>query len=237
MSCSVGDLRAFDDSKVAFRAGTERLKRLLVSLAFAGRKRDLIAVELHKNRPQPQSGIVRLNLARGRGRSRVAIKCHSDFWVWKLKTLHVHDVAPKYNLLSLGRKFVTGMSRGMTAERRDLHAVNDLIGVAKRVPLSGLDVWRRDPLCTLEELLRILRRLGGDFRRQPKVAICLCDVDVSIWKDDLSVRSGQAADVVGVEVRDQDDVDFFRRVSCAAEVARQVPELSPTKPGAGSRID
>src|SRR5260370_29343290 len=129
------------------------------------------------------------------------------------------------------------MSRSMTAERYDLHAVNDLIGVAKRVPLSGFDVWRCDALCTLEELLRILRRLGGDFRRQPKVAIRLCDVDVGIWKDDLSVRSGQAADVVGVEVRDQDDVDFFRRVSCGPEVGYQVPELSPTKPGAGSRID
>src|SRR6266404_7759442 len=128
------------------------------------------------------------------------------------------------------------MSRGMTAERYDLHAVNDLIGVAKRVPLSGLDVWRCDALCTLEELLRILR-LGGDFRRQPKVAICLCDVDVGIWKDDLSVRSGQAADVVGVEVRDQDDVDFFRRVSCGTDVGYQVPELSPTKPGAGPSID
>src|SRR5260370_1436524 len=111
------------------------------------------------------------------------------------------------------------MSRSMTAERYDLHAVNDLIGVAKRVPLSGLDVWRCDALCTLEELLRILRRLGGDFRRQPKVAICLCDVDVGIWEDDLSVRSGQAADVVGVEERYQADVDFFRRV-CWGSAAR-----------------
>src|SRR5258707_2455400 len=121
----------------------------------------------------------------------------------------------------------------MTAERYDLHAVNDLIGVAKRVPLSGLDVWRCDALCTLEELLRILRRLGGDFRRQPKVAICLCDVDVGIWKDDLSVRSGQAADVVAVEVRDQDDVDFFPRVYCVAAVARQVLEPSSTNTRAG----
>ncbi len=72
MSCSVGDLRAFDDSKVAFRVGTERLKRLLVSLAFAGREGDLIAVELHKDRPQRQSGFVRLNLARRPGQKSSA---------------------------------------------------------------------------------------------------------------------------------------------------------------------
>src|SRR5882762_3924620 len=87
---------------------------------------------------------------------------------------------------------------------------------------------------------RTVAHPSAPWRRFPgtaKVAICLCDVDVGIWKDDLSVRSGQAADVVGVEVRDQDDVDFFRRVSCGPEVGYQVPELSPTKPGAGSRID
>lgn len=36
-------------------------------------------------------------------------------------------------------------------------------------------------------------------------------------------RRGRAADVIGMEVRDQNDVDFFGRVACAAE-ARQAPE-------------
>src|SRR5580700_4505030 len=81
------------------------------------------------------------------------------------------------------------------------------------------------------------RRLRSDFRRQPKGAFWLGDVDLGIWKDDLSVLSGQAADVIGVEVRDQDDADFIRRVACAAEVARQVPERFPAIPGAGARID
>src|SRR6266478_123768 len=129
------------------------------------------------------------------------------------------------------------MSRGMTAERHDLHAVNDLIGIAKRVPLSGLDVRNCDALCTLEQLLCFLGRLSGNFRREPKVAICLCDIDVRIGKDDLPIRSGQAADVVRVEVRDQYSVDLFRRVPSATEVGYQVPELSPTKPDAGSSID
>src|ERR1700738_4726257 len=121
------------------------------------------------------------------------------------------------------------MSRGMTTERYDLHAVNDLIGVGKRVPLSGLDVGRCDALCTLEELLCFLRRLRGNFLRQPKVVICLCYVDVGIWKDDLSVLSRKPADVVGVEVRDQDDVDFLRLVPTSAGGGCPAPAFFPTQ--------
>src|SRR5713101_3489596 len=129
------------------------------------------------------------------------------------------------------------MSRGMTRQRDELHAVDDWLGATKRVPLTGLDVWRCDGLRTLEERLRILRRLSSDFRRQPKVAIGLRDVNIGIWKDALAVLSGEAADVIGMEVRDQNDVDFFGRVARAAEAARQAPECSPTPPGAGTRID
>jgi hypothetical protein len=53
----------------------------------------------------------------------------------------------------------------------------------------------------------------------------------------ISVLSGEAADVIGMEVRDQNEVDFFRRVARAAEAAHQAPEGSPTIPGAGTRID
>src|SRR6202162_6007647 len=128
------------------------------------------------------------------------------------------------------------MSRGMTRQRDELHAVDDWLGAVKRVPLTGLDVRRCDGLRTLKERLRILRRLGSDFRRQPKVAFGLRDVNIGIWKDTLSVLSGQSADVIGMEVRDQNEVDFFRRVACAAEAAHQAPECCPTPPGAGARI-
>src|SRR6267378_5016406 len=98
------------------------------------------------------------------------------------------------------------MSRSMTRQRDELHAVYDRLGPTKRAPLTGLDVRPCDGLRTLEERLRIVRRLGSDFRRQPKVAICLCDIDVRIGKDDLPILSGQAADVVRVKVRDQYNV-------------------------------
>src|ERR1700735_3719423 len=105
------------------------------------------------------------------------------------------------------------MSRGMPRQRDELHAVDDWLGTTKRVPFTGLDVRRRDGLRTLEERLRILRRLGSDFRRQPKVAIRLREVNIGVWKDAFSILSGQAANVIGMEVRDQSDVDFFRRVA------------------------
>src|SRR6266567_7753409 len=108
------------------------------------------------------------------------------------------------------------MSRSMTGQRDEVHAVDDWLGAAKRVPLTGLDVRRCDGLRTLEERLRILRRLSSDFRRQPKVAFGLGDVNIGIGKDALSVLSGQAADVIGMEVCEQNDVDFFRCVTRAA---------------------
>jgi len=97
------------------------------------------------------------------------------------------------------------MSRGMTRQRYELHAVDDWLGATKRVPLAGLDVRRCDGLRTLEERLRILRCLGSDFRRQPRVAFCLRDVNLGIWKNAISVLSGEAADVIGMEVRDQNE--------------------------------
>src|SRR5260221_10366717 len=129
------------------------------------------------------------------------------------------------------------MSRGMTRQRHQLHAVHDRLGPTERMPFAGLEVRRCDRLCTLEERLRILRRLGSDFWRQPKVAFRLRDIDLGIWKDALSVLSGEAADVIGVEMCDQNEVYFFRRVACAAEAALQAPECSPSPPGAGTRID
>src|SRR5258708_39991658 len=129
------------------------------------------------------------------------------------------------------------MSRGMTSQRHQLHAVHDRLGPTERMPLAGLDVRRCDGLCALEERLRILRRLGSNFWRQPKVAFRLRDVDLGIRKDALSVLSGEAANVIGEEMSDQNEVYFFRCVACAAEAALQPPECSPPPPGARTRID
>src|SRR5260370_9615884 len=102
------------------------------------------------------------------------------------------------------------MTRSMTRQREESHAVNDWLGATKRVPLPGLDVRRCDGLRTLEERLRFLRRFSSDFRRQPKVAFGLRNVNIGIWKDALSVLSGQAADVTGMEMRDQHEIASFR---------------------------
>src|ERR1700682_741373 len=114
------------------------------------------------------------------------------------------------------------MSRGMTRQRDELHAVDDWLGASKRVPLAGLDVRRGDGLRTPEERLRILRRLSSAFRRQPKVAFGLRDVNIGLWKDALSVVSGQAADVIGMEVRDQNKCPY-------ALAPNQVPAPASTR--------
>src|SRR6266852_8944291 len=158
-------------------------------------------------------------IPRRRSRSLVDIENRGDLGMLQLDALCMDDIAPKQDFLPLGRKFIAGMSRGMTRQRDDLYAVDDWFGATERVPLAGLDVWRGDGLRTLEERLRILRRLSSDFRRQPKVAFGLRDVNIGIGKDALSVLSDQAADVIGMEVRDANDGDLFRRVARAAEAA------------------
>src|SRR5258708_10465823 len=165
-----------------------------------------------------------------RSRSLVDVENRGDLGMLQLDALRMDYIAPEQDFLSLRRKFIAGMSRGMTRQRDDLYAVEDWLGATKRVPLAGLDVRRCDGLRTLEERLRILRRLSSDFRRQPKVAFGLRDVNIGIGKDTLSVLRREAADVIGMKVRDQNEIDFFRRVACAAEAAHQPPVCSPPPP-------
>src|SRR5467141_53957 len=176
-------------------------------------------------------------IPRRRSRSLVDVENRGDLGMLQLDALCMDDIAPKQDFLPPRRKFVAGMSRGMTRQRDNLYAFDNWFGATKRVPLAGLDVRRGDGLRTLEERLRILRCLRSDFGRQPKVAFGLRDVDLGIWKNAISVLSCEAADVIGMEVRDQNEVDFFRCVACAAEAARQAPESPATPPGAGARID
>src|SRR5207237_10649389 len=103
------------------------------------------------------------------------------------------------------------MSRGMTGQGDDLHAVDDRLGAAQRVPLAGLDVRRSDGLGALEERLRLFLPLGSDFWRQPKVALSLRDVDLGIWEDTISIVSGETADVIAVDVREMDACELLRR--------------------------
>src|SRR5216684_1060566 len=109
-------------------------------------------------------------LPRRRSRSLVDVENRGDLGMLQLDAQCMDDVAQKQDFLSLGRKFIAGMSRGMTSQRDELHAVDDWLGAGKRVPLTGLDVRGGDALRALEERLRILRCFSSDFRRQPKVA-------------------------------------------------------------------
>src|SRR5580704_8559805 len=91
---------------------------------------------------------------RRHSRILVDVKYRGDLGMLQLDALCMDGVSPKQNFLSLGRKFIAGMSRGMTRQRDDLHAVDDGHGATERVPLIGLDVRRCDGLRTLEERLR-----------------------------------------------------------------------------------
>src|SRR5229473_3662509 len=103
-------------------------------------------------------------IPRCRSRSLVDVENRGDLGMLQLDALCMDDIAPKEDFLSLRRKFIAAMSRRMTRQRNDLHAVDDALGATKRVPFTGLDVRRCDALCTLEEWLCVLWRLSSNFR-------------------------------------------------------------------------
>jgi len=144
------------------------------------------------------------------------------------------DVAPKQNFLSLGRKFISRYVPGYTRQGDELHAIDDWLGATKRVPLAP--EYAAAMLAHSGRTVAHPSVPSSDFWRHQK-SLSLHDVNIGVWKDPFSILSAQSADVIGMEVRNQNDVDFFRRVACPAEAARQAPECSPTPPGAGTRID
>src|SRR5712672_893976 len=81
-------------------------------------------------------------IPRRRSRSLIDVENRGDLGMLQLDSLCMDDVAPKQNFLPLGRKFIAGMSRGVTMQRDELHAVDDCLGTTERVPLTGLDVRR-----------------------------------------------------------------------------------------------
>src|SRR6266436_6206767 len=103
-------------------------------------------------------------IPRCRSRSLVDIENRHDLGMLQLDALCMDDIAPKQDFLSLRREFIAGMPRGMTRQRDELHAVHDWLGATERVPLASPDIRRCDRLRTLEERLRILRRLSSNFR-------------------------------------------------------------------------
>src|SRR5712692_8103281 len=88
---------------------------------------------------------------RRRSRSLVDVEHRGDLWTRQLDSQRMNDVAPKQDCLSVRRKFIARMSRGMTRQGDEFHAVDDFLGATKRTPLTGLDVRRCDRLRTLEE--------------------------------------------------------------------------------------
>jgi len=117
-----------------------------------------------------------------RSRGRVDVEGHRDLGMLQLDALCMDDIAPKQDFFVPSTKIHSRYVPGMTRQRDGLYAVGDWLGTTKGVPLAGLEVRRRDGLRTLEERLGLFRRFGSDFRRQPKVAFGLRDVDLAFGK-------------------------------------------------------
>src|SRR5260370_34846762 len=77
-------------------------------------------------------------IPRRRSRSLVDVENRGDLGMLQLDALRMDYIAPEQDFLSLRRKFIAGMSRGMTRQRDDLYAVEDWLDTTKRLPLAGV---------------------------------------------------------------------------------------------------
>jgi len=144
----------------------------------------------------------------------------------QLDAHYMDDVAQKQDFCPLD-EFIASMSRSMTSSGTT--CIPSTIGSEPLnvCHLPALMYGAAMALRALEERLRILRCLSSDsgdsksrFRPSPRKHRHL---ERRAFRPEWS-----GADVIGMEVRDQNEVDLFRRVACAAEAARQAPEGSPT---------
>ena len=128
------------------------------------------------------------------------------------------------------------MARGMTRQGDEFHAVDDFV-----VPLSVRHLlalmYGAAMACALWKngcaSFGAFSAMSGDNQKSLSA--------FATYTSALETRACRpgwsTADVIGMEVRDQHDVDFFRRVAGAAEAPRQAPECTPTPPRAGAHID
>src|SRR6266446_9147802 len=99
----------------------------------------------------------------------------------------MNDVAPEQNLLAFGSEFVTGISSRVAGKWNGLNSLRDFNRTAECMPLPCFDIRRGDGLGGLEEFLRLLWRLGGDFRRQPEVILRLRNINNGVGEHYLAI--------------------------------------------------
>src|SRR5258708_10443757 len=125
----------------------------------------------------------------------------------------------------------------MTGQRNGLRSFRERIGAAEHMPFASLDVGLRDGACAAEKLLHFRWRFCLHLLRKPEIAIRLCDVHLGVGEEPPPVWAGKSADVISVEVGDQNEVNLIRALPSAPETVRNAPQNIAAPPSAGSRID
>ena len=93
------------------------------------------------------------------------------------------------------------------------NAGHDRVRAFEWPPLPGGDVWCGRIACDLKKDQRLGRRFSRDAGLQPEVAVCLRHADLRIAKDAAAVRAIDTADMIGMKMRNENDVDLIRRIA------------------------
>lgn len=174
--------------------------------------------------------------AGGQGLGGHAVEFDGDLRLGELHGGVVHDVTPDEQLLALGLEQVTGVTRGVAVGLDGTHARQDLVGAGVGAQAVGLHVGRHRVLGRLEEALCGRGRLGHHRRVEPVVGIRLRDVHLGIGEGHLPLGRAQAANVVTVQVGQQDGIDLFRLVARSLQVGMHLPQAGAEELG-GAGID
>src|ERR1700730_17187123 len=105
------------------------------------------------------------------------------------------------------------------------------------MPLPGLHVRGGNGLGALKEFLRLLACLCRHFGREPEIAVRFSHVYSRVRKHAIPTPRCEPANVIGVKVSEEDQIDLTCGVARASEIRRALSVRGSTVPPAGSCVD
>src|SRR3984893_4129873 len=105
------------------------------------------------------------------------------------------------------------------------------------MPLLGLHVRGGDGPGRLKEFLRLPGRLCRHFWREPEIAVRFSHVYSGVRKHATPTPRCEPANVIGMKVSEEDQIDLTCGVARASEIRRELSERGSTVPPACSCVD
>jgi len=148
----------------------------------------------------------------------------------------MHQIPPDQQLLPIRFDGKSGMPRRMAAGLDGLNARHQYATLAEGFPLSAGQIRRRAVARHFEERLNFSGRRIGDLLRQPEVVVRLRDQNFGLREKWLAAGIVKPADMVAVQMGDDDSIDLRRLVARRFHILQHVTQRGAEQFG-GAGID